>query len=75
MLFLNDTLSAGKLLTLTTDQKRILKNNPFKPCNKRRMCFCRPAKDSYKRIEESQIDNMHVWPKLERTQPFDLNQA
>ena len=67
MLFLNDTLSAGKLLTLTTDQKRILKNNPFKPCNKRRMCFCRPAKDSYKNIEESQIDNMHVWPKLERT--------
>ena len=62
MHFLNDTLSAGKLLTLgTTDRKKktILKNNAFKPCNKRRMCFCRPAKD-YKSVEEGQIDNMHV---------------
>ena len=39
--FLNATLLAGKLLTLgTTDQKEIiLKNNPFKPSNNRRMYF------------------------------------
>ena len=57
MHFLNDTLSAGKLLTLgTTDRKKktILKNNAFKPCNKRTMWFCRPAKD-YKASRKAKL--------------------
>ena len=57
--FINDTRSAGKLLTFrTTDHA---KNNPFKPCNNRR-----PAKD-YKSIEEGHIYNMSDAFTLEKT--------